>query len=312
MDSDFTRQLKINHLRLVSAIAEHGQLNLAAETLAITQPSASRMLAEIEGILGAKICQRHARGMTLTLIGEVLARRAHDMLVEMRGLSREIDDLKLGKEGIARVGAVTGAALGYVVPAVQQVKALSPTADILVNVSPSDELIRELVAGHYDFVLARMPVSANIDEFMVRSGRSETVALVVNQNHPLSSAKRLSLHQLGAYAWVMQESGTPIHEAVRSAFFEANAALPRNITNTTSLLVMIALLASSTAIAPMSTEVLQLLAGQAISAHLTCLELQHPIIVSPYHLIMVRGRRLSPLARRLYSLVQEELSRHSA
>ena len=45
--------LKPVQLRLIQQIADHGQLQLAAETVGMTQPAASRMLAEAEALVGA-------------------------------------------------------------------------------------------------------------------------------------------------------------------------------------------------------------------------------------------------------------------
>ena len=71
----------------------------------------------------------------------------------------------------------------------------------------------------------------------------------------------------------------------------------------TSLLVMIAMLASSNAIAPMSREVSDLLCRQTPVGDLTTLRLDTPIEVTPYHLITLSGKRLSPIAARLRELL---------
>ena len=63
-------------MRLVVALEEHGQISAAAHMMNISQPAASRMIAEIEGILGVAICERLPRGIRLTPYGGVLARRA--------------------------------------------------------------------------------------------------------------------------------------------------------------------------------------------------------------------------------------------
>src|SRR5579864_8410023 len=101
MDTMFSRLLKISHFRLINAIAEHGQLGRAAEVLAITQPAASRMLADIEGLVGAPLFERHAKGLSPTLIGRAIAQRSTDILLELRNLNREVDELKQGKGGSA-------------------------------------------------------------------------------------------------------------------------------------------------------------------------------------------------------------------
>lgn len=303
------RQLKINQLRLIAAIAEQGQLGLAADSLAITQPAASRMLAEIEHTLGAKLFERHAKGMEMTLIGRALAQRAYNVLVELRDLTREVNELKQGEGGSTTVGAVTGAAVGFVIPAIQQLKAASPRTEVHVNVDTSRVLVEDMVAGNNDFVLARIPPGFDARDFEVQPAWTETLKLVVRREHPLAQASRVTLSDLSPYEWVLQSHRAPIREAIEGAFMQAGAGLPANITTTTSLLVMIAMLVSSSAIAPLASEVSDLLLGNRVGARLCELPVQQPIVMSPYYLLLPKGRKLSPVAARLRALVTAELAR---
>ena len=83
MSNSLAQRLTLKHLRLIAAIAEHQQLSLAAQALALTQPSASRSLGEIERLCGDAIFERRVRGMTLTPLGELMARRARNVLEEI-------------------------------------------------------------------------------------------------------------------------------------------------------------------------------------------------------------------------------------
>lgn len=307
MEPTLTRLLKINHMRLISAIAEHGQLGRAAEALAITQPAASRMLADIEGSIGAPLFERHAKGLTPTLIGRAIVQRSSGILLELRDLSREVEELKHGKGGSTSVGAVTGAAVGFVIPAVQQLKAVSPKAEININVEISPILVRDLIEGRNDFVLARLSPEADINEFDIQPARTESVRLVVRDDHPLADATEVSIQDLSPYEWVMQTHRAPLHEAVNNAFLAVGAQVPENITYTTSLLAIIAILTSSTSIAPMASEVSDLLIGRQVGARLKVLPLREPIVMSPYYLLQMKARRLSPLASRLKALVLAQL-----
>lgn len=308
MQIDFAKRLKLTQLRLIAAIVELGQLGAAAEALAITQPAASRMLADIEQLIGAKVFVRHSRGMSLTEVGMTIARRAHNSLAELNALSREVDDLKRGGVGMTRIGAVTGAAVGYVIPAVQQLRALSPHAEIDIDVNTSDVLVESLLSGSHDFVLARVPRNHDFSEFEISQGRPEAVKFLVREGHPLLERSSVSLRDLSPYDWVMQSHRAPITEAVEAAILAAGAELPRGITNTTSLLAIIGLLVSSSAIAPVASEVSDLLLGRSVQARLAALPIDSRIVMQPYYLLQMKGRLLSPLANQLKALILQELA----
>lgn len=307
MEIELSRQLKITHLRLIIAIGECGQLNLAAEQLAMTQPAASRMLADIENIFGTRLFNRHARGMTATLVGQALLRRARRLLLDFRDISREVDELKQGRRGQASVGAVTGAAVGYVIPAVQQLKAVSPGAEIQINVESSPVLMQGLLDGHNDFVLARLPAHLDAADFDISPAHTELVQLVVREDHPLADARQIPIADLKPYEWVIQTHRAPMRDAVDNAFIEAEVSPPTNVINTTSLLVMISFLVSSSAIAPLASEVANLLIGDRVKAKLKALDTRETIEVSPYYLIQMRNRSLSPVANRLKALITASL-----
>lgn len=304
--------LKPNQLRLIAAIAGHGQLQLAARDLSITQPAASRMLSEIEEMAGSALFERHPKGMILTPVGQVVARRANSLLVEMRDLTREVRDLRLGRSGVVRVGAVTGPAIGYLVPAIQQLKAASPEVEVTVEVSPSLHLIRDLDAGNLDFVVGRLLPDSNYADFDVYPGRHEEVGILARRDHPLSQASGVRLHDLVNYEWVIQDRGTPIRQAVETAFGQAGVGAPLNIVNTSSLLLMIALLSQSNVVAPMALEVAHLMTRPPVNAGFTVIDLAEEIVVPPYFVLASRGRSLSPVAKRMMALVLSEMSRPAA
>ncbi|WP_274425025.1 LysR family transcriptional regulator [Chelativorans sp. YIM 93263] len=311
MANDHPFRLKLNHFRLIAAIAEHGQISPAAASLSMTQPAASRTLTQVEGIVGAPLFERHARGMRPTEVGQVLSRHADALLTEMRETMREVEEFKRGVGGRVRVGAVTGAAVGYVMPAIHRLKEASPNSDVHIEVAPSDTLIRDLASGHLDFALARVPPPFDPRDFVIGRGRGEIVDLLVRKGHPLADVTTTSIVDLGHFQWIMQAVGAPLRVAVENAFIIAGAQPPRNTINTTSLLAMIALLLTSNAIAPLSREVTEMLDATGSEARLQVLPIHQSITISPYHLLQPRGRPLSPLATRLKELISEELAREN-
>lgn len=298
--------LTLKQLRLIATIAEHRQLSLAAQTLSLTQPAASRALAEIERNCGGPIFERHARGMTPTPLGDLMVRRARNVVEEIAEASAEVARHNAGLGGIVRIGAVTGGAIGTVVPVVQRLRCEAPDAEVHLEVAMSRPLVNELLALRLDFVLARLPAEARAADFEAVPAREERVDVIAGAAHPLAGRASIGLADLLAYEWVMQAPGAPIRLAIEQALLARGARPPARVTNTSSLLATIALLATSEAVAPVSREVAELVAG--LGSGLVALPVRERPVVAPYALLALRGRRLSPLAQRCHEIVADTLT----
>ena len=306
MTSRLAAQLMFKHLRLIAAIAEHRQLSIAAQALAMTQPAASRTLAEAEALVGASLFERRPKGMVLTDVGESLARRARNILDELNDASDEVERLRLGRGGVVRIGAVTGAAVGYVVPAIRRLKVLAPEAEVHVDVATSEDLLAGLMALRHDMVLGRVPQRMDPAGLALHPAKGERISIVAHAAHRAAGCDRVSLTDLSEDEWVMQGPGAPIRRAVEGAFLSQGAALPRNVINTSSLLMVLSLLRDSGTVTAVSHEVASLLSGSR--SDLALLPVSEIITVAPYSLITLRDRRLSPVAARCRDLLVDQLS----
>lgn len=296
---DISRQLKPQHLRLIDRIAATGKLQLAAEALNMSQPAASRTLSNIEAIVGEELFARTPKGMVPTQIGLAFLRHSQTILTAFSNLETEISGLGQGQMGEVRIGAVTGPAVRCLVPAVLKIKEQSPLIEATLEVAPSAELIRLLESGYYDFVIARMPSHFDSRAFHLMPARSETVSLVVRDSHPLVDKKDVTLNELSGFDWTIQQRGSPIREALETAFTDEGLSVPAFITNTSSLLVTLGLLEKSDTIATLIEEVVQLLTSGSSRSQLRILNLKKQIRVAPYYIVTKRNQRLSRIAERL-------------
>ncbi|WP_010141840.1 LysR family transcriptional regulator [Oceanicola sp. S124] len=304
---DLTKRLKPVHFRLVDEIARRQKLHLAAEALAMSQPAASRMLADVETELGAPLFIRHARWMEPTPLGQTFLRHVRVILLELATLQAEVGNIAEGQAGEIRVGAVTGPAMGFLMPALLKVKAESPGIEATIEVGPSVQLVRGLREGRFDFVIARLLPDQDSHEFHVYPARSENVALMVRDSHPLAGRENLPLQAVAGFEWVMQERGSPIRQAVEAAYLQSGSPVPGNVSNSSSLLVVLSLLAHSDVIAPQSEEVAEILTGESLGARLVVLDLAERITVSPYFILANRGQQLPRATERVLEEVLRRL-----
>ena len=102
------------------AVAEEGQITKAAERLHITQPPLSRQIKLLENELGVLLFERHGKHIELTEAGNILRKRAEEMLVLVSLSKKELLDVNNGDHGLLSVAAV--ASLGtyflnkYIIP----------------------------------------------------------------------------------------------------------------------------------------------------------------------------------------------------
>lgn len=299
--------LKLNHLRMIVTIEDHGQISAAAESMNMSQPAASRMLSEMESIVKSPLYERVARGVVLTPFGFALAKRARKILLELREAGRELGALRTGKGGAVFLGAVTAPAISLVVPAIQRVTRTYPGIEINIEVENSNVLARELLAARHDFIISRIPDDLDPRLFMAHEIGVEKACLVVRNGHPLLEKGVASLEDLAGYDWVFQPPGTLLRRKVEDIFLAAGVPLPENVVNTSSLLLTLAVVCKTDAIAPIALDMAQFICGQSSQAgESSILPIDFDIDVRPYSLITARERAMPPSARLLHDMILEE------
>lgn len=300
--------LKLAHLRMMVALEDHGRVGAAAAALNMSQPAASRIIAEMEGILGVPLIERLARGIALTTFGQALARRARIVLLEMRDADAEIADLKAGRGGNVSIGAVTAPAIDLVVPAVRKIRGAHPNIEINIQVESSPVLARELLAARHDFIIARIPEDLNPRLFHSRVIGIEKASLIVRSGHPLLGQGPIGLDRLADFDWVMQPAGSLLRRVIEAQFLRRDLMLPKRVLSTSSMLLTLVMVASTDAIAAVSTEVAHFIRDKAgLGGAVDVLPIDVDLEVQPYSMISASSRSLSPTARTLYDAILAEI-----
>src|SRR6476661_1017112 len=103
IDRVLRSNIKLRHLQLVVALDEFRHVGKTAEFLSVTQPAVSKMLGEVEQMLGITLFQRSTRGTQPTVAGQSLARFARSVLAGYERTRDEIAALESGVAGRVRV-----------------------------------------------------------------------------------------------------------------------------------------------------------------------------------------------------------------
>jgi DNA-binding transcriptional LysR family regulator len=292
------RGLRLAHLRLAAALAEAGGVGAAADALGLTQPAASRLAAELEGVLGARLYTRHARGVVLTEVGALFAARAQSALALLRDAGRDVEAALSGGAGSVAIGSVTAPAVELLAPAVSALRLSHPGLRLSVHVDASRALIRDVAAGALDFMIGRLPEDADPAAFEFRPIGPERVRLIARRGHPLS-AGAAALADYAACDWVLQPPASPLRRAVEALFRDAGLAPPRSLADTASLVMTVALLARSDAVGAVAEAVARSLTGGPVAPLPGAPELVVPV----YGMIRLAGAEPPPPVRTAWDAV---------
>lgn len=297
------RGMKLSHLQMMAAFAETGQIGAAAASLGIAQPAASRLLSEVEDILGLPVRARAGRGAVLTEAGRTLAERAARVLRELAEAGREVAEIAAGGVGKVRIGAVTAPALDIVLPALRTVRLAHPRIESEVVVAASDILCDQLASGRLDFVIGRVPEGVDAAQFEGMVIAPEPVVLVVRKGHHLAVRPPVTPQELMAYDWVMPGEESPLTQAVLARLAALGLPRPSQRLSTASFLLTLAMLRQSNVVAPLAQAVADQFAPGP-DAPFAQVEIDLGLSVAPYSLLTRKGARLTAAAETVLGIVR--------
>lgn len=292
--------LKARHLRLITALYDHGNLKQVADMSHVTVPAVSKALAELEKGLGLELFSRTAQGLRPTAYGECLVRHARTLMTEIHLARDELKSLSSGAEGKVHIGAFPAATTVLLPQAIALLKQRSPRTNVLVTEGIAQTLLPELWQGRVDIVVGRLPVRNASDGFDEKELLDEPVRLMIRNQHPLARKKRLKWSDLQPYPWVLPPTGTILRAPLERTLEQHGVALPNNYVETLSTSLARAYLQVTDAIAVMAGAV-----ANDVAQPLKILPLTFPHVMRPRGVLWNRNRGLTPGAELMVACLQE-------
>ncbi|GAB7128691.1 LysR family transcriptional regulator [Amantichitinum ursilacus] len=250
-------RLRYKHLYLLVALDEHGNLHQAAETLAMSQPAASRMLREVEQYLDCPLFERLARGMKPTEVGIEVIRFARATLGGLERCADNLTQWQRGGFGQLIVGTIMGAAPDWIAQAVSDLKVRKPLLKIRIKGETSDQLIELLEQGRIDFAIGRFSDLEQHNWLDFEALGNEKLLLVVRSGHALAREESVTLAQLATWPWVLQPMTSPARQLLEHEFEAAQVSAPQNTVECDSIFATLQLAQRSDAVTILSEPVLR-------------------------------------------------------
>ncbi|CAB3750371.1 LysR family transcriptional regulator [Paraburkholderia solisilvae] len=250
-------RLKFKHLALLVALDDTRNVHQAADAINVAQPSASRMLGDIEEALGFLLFERNARGMQPTPLGVVTLAYARRALAELTRFAADLDVKRKGGHGQLTVGAIMGAAPDLLAMAVASLKTERPLLNVCILGETSDQVVQLLHRREIDLALGRLTNPLQHNDFSFEPLARETLLLIVRAVHPLARRTALTLPELIDWPWVAQPITSPARVLFEEELARAGLTTPANLTECASIFATLQLLENYDAVAMLPESVVR-------------------------------------------------------
>jgi len=187
-------RIELRHLRCLVALAEELNFGRAAERLHMSQPPLTRLIADVEKTLGAKLFARTTRRVALTPVGEVFAAEAQAVLSRVEEALESVTAAVLRQAGQLRLAYVP-LALQTVLPRLLAAfRAQDHDARIDLIELLGEAQAGALASGRVDMAFTDRPIKGAGHENLLL--HREPLSLLVPEAHPLAVRGSVSLEEL--------------------------------------------------------------------------------------------------------------------
>jgi DNA-binding transcriptional LysR family regulator len=296
------RRIKFRDLHIAMTVAESGSMLKAAQELAISQPVVSKVVADLEQVLGARLFDRSKKGVEPTASGRALLRRARAVFDELRQGAKEIAFLNDPTTGELQVGASPALMEGILVAVIDRMSRQYP--GIVFDIVPDGlpEQYGYLRERRSEVGLARIAQSASEDDFQVEVLFDEPLVVVAGAENAWARRRKVKLAELVNERWTWPAAGTTFDSLVVQAFRASGVEAPRPAVYVDDFRMRLKLAATGRFLAIVPASVMRF-AGEQSSIKLLPSEL--PTTQSSIAIITLKNRTLTPLARAFVECARE-------
>lgn len=211
--------INVHLLKIFHAVARSGSFSRAASELAISQPSVSIQVGELERQLGVELFEPAGKSVRLTEAGRICFDYAGRILALMDEAQRAMDEVKGLGRGRLLIGA-TQTPGTYILPAILgRLKHEYPRLEIALRIDEPRKIHEMVRRQELDLAVTGWRIALP-DLEAIRIGDDEMV-LVVAASNRLADLPEVAVSDLSREPFIMRERGSGSRELVDDALHRA-------------------------------------------------------------------------------------------
>jgi molybdate transport repressor ModE-like protein len=221
-------RLRVRHLKLLELVGASGSLSAAASALRVSQPSATKMLQDLESAFGQVLVDRTTRGGKLSTAGERVLER---LRIATGALDAIQDALAVDSEApLVRVGMLPLAGVALLPRLVATLRARGQLPRLQLLDGTVAGVLSMLRRGEIDCVLGRVASGStghDADAFDIEPLVDEHFEVACGRSNPIARLRRLQLPRLREQPWILPSAQSYTRQAFDQAFVSIGIAPPR-------------------------------------------------------------------------------------
>ncbi|MEG0938119.1 MAG: LysR family transcriptional regulator [Comamonas sp.] len=154
------RNLNLDQLQTLIAIADLGTFAAAAQALHLAPPTVSLHIKELELRMDATLLVRGRKQAELTASGLVLVDEGRKLLTASHDLMERVQRRASGREGLVRVGVSAGVSTRLLPMMLESLSLRSPGVEVRLEAEGSAQSMRRLGMGQLDVAIVASPQPA--------------------------------------------------------------------------------------------------------------------------------------------------------
>lgn len=294
----------LQQLQAFIAVADKGSFRAAAEHLHLSAPALGRRVGKLEDILGARLFTRSTRDVSLTRVGEAFLERARAALDDLESAVLGIHEISARHAGRVSIACVPSVATTFMPLAIRSFREKMPHVRIRVIDEGMNEAAAAVVSGEADFAFG-FPGTGDTPLAFEPLWRDPYV-LALPRDHPFARRRSLKVADVRSQPWV-SVAHTSRNRQVLDESFADRARPPQAWLEVAHVTTLQAMVEAGLGIGIVPSLALPQGRAGIVGVRLADLEATRHI-----GLLTLEGRRLTPVAERLYDHLRSMFKRGDA
>ncbi len=212
------RNLNLDQLQTLIAIADLGTFAAAAQALHLAPPTVSLHIKELESRMQAALLIRGRRHAELTLAGDALVSEGRKLLAASDDLIDLVQRRAMGLEGLVKVGVSAGVSTRLLPLMLEALTQRSPGVEVKLEAVGSAEAMQRLRAATLDIAIVASPQPAEANIRLIPWRNDPMVVLLPSS---WDAPELVTPEWLAGRRWASFAPATQMHGLIAAWFGQA-------------------------------------------------------------------------------------------